>query len=128
MTSTTTKTLQRIAIGAATFAALFNIANALSARSNSNPASVAALRSAQFSNRFSDIDQTELVLHANDAAYRDGLFVGRLHAEAGKAPLTTTSRWSTNPDRASFMTAYNQSYQLSSKTARRVNSHRPIPA
>jgi hypothetical protein len=124
MTSTTTKTLQRIAIGAATFAALFNIANALSARSTSNPASVAALRSAQFS----DIDQTELVLHANDAAYRDGLFVGRLHAEAGKAPLTTTSRWSTAPDRVSFMAAYNQSYQLASKSAHRVNSHRPIPA
>jgi hypothetical protein len=26
------------------------------------------------------------------------------------------------------MTAYNQSYQLASKSAHRVNSHRPIPA
>ena len=47
---------------------------------------------------------------ASDGAYRDGLYVGRLTAEAGRGSHPPVGRWSTNADRASFIAGYRQAY------------------
>ena len=49
---------------------------------------------------------------ATNAAYRDGLYVGRLAAEQGQGASAPTARWSRDEDRASFRAGYEQSYQL----------------
>jgi hypothetical protein len=49
-------------------------------------------------------------LHATDAAYRDGLFLGRFDAEAGRSHRVCLGRWSTLPDRASFASGYEDGY------------------
>jgi hypothetical protein len=46
-----------------------------------------------------------------DAAFRDGLFLGRLDAEHGRKPHLTSGRWSTDADRRSFVSAYLQAYR-----------------
>jgi len=68
------------------------------------------------------------IAYANNAPYRDGLYVGRLHAESGRAPKTTTSRWSTAPDRAAFMEGYREGYQLAAKAAHKRNLRGPVIA
>jgi hypothetical protein len=68
------------------------------------------------------------IAYANNAPYRDGLYVGRLHAESGRAPKTTTSRWSTASDRAAFMEGYREGYQLAAKAAHKRNLRGPVIA
>jgi hypothetical protein len=46
----------------------------------------------------------------NDAAFRDGLYLGRIAAQAGAAPYIAIARWSTAEDRASFTTGYQRGY------------------
>jgi hypothetical protein len=50
-------------------------------------------------------------LLATDGAFRDGLFVGRLSAEWGRAPRPTIGRWSSERDRASFVAGYQRGYK-----------------
>jgi hypothetical protein len=50
------------------------------------------------------------VTQNNDAAFRDGLYLGRIAAEAGAAPHIAISRWSTTEDRASFSAGYQRGY------------------
>jgi len=45
---------------------------------------------------------------AGDAAYRDGLFLGKLNREAKPHMLAPVGRWSTEKDRASFLQGYRQ--------------------
>jgi hypothetical protein len=45
-----------------------------------------------------------------DAAFRDGLFLGRLDAEQGRKPQLSTGRWSTDSDRRLFVSGYVQAY------------------
>ena len=45
---------------------------------------------------------------AGDAAYRDGLFLGKLNREAKPHMLAPVGRWSTEKDRASFVQGYRQ--------------------
>jgi len=47
---------------------------------------------------------------AIDGAFRDGLYVGRLTAESGRASRPPIGRWSTNSDRVSFLAGYRQGY------------------
>jgi len=47
---------------------------------------------------------------ATNAAYRDGLYLGRLEAEHGSQPQPAAARWARAEDRASFTAGYEQSY------------------
>ena len=48
---------------------------------------------------------------ATNAAYRDGLYLGKLEAEHGSQPQPATARWARAEDRASFTAGYEQSYK-----------------
>jgi hypothetical protein len=45
-----------------------------------------------------------------EAAFRDGLFLGRLDAEHGRKPHLSTGRWSVEADRRLFVSGYLQAY------------------
>ncbi len=47
---------------------------------------------------------------ASDAAFRDGLYVGKLAAEAGRPLHAPAGRWSKEADRASFVTGFQRGY------------------
>ncbi len=47
---------------------------------------------------------------AADGAFRDGLYVGRLAAEAGRPLHPQVGRWSSERDRASFAAGYRRGY------------------
>jgi hypothetical protein len=45
-----------------------------------------------------------------DAAFRDGLFLGRQDAEHRRKPHLSTGRWSADADRRLFVSGYSQAY------------------
>jgi hypothetical protein len=47
---------------------------------------------------------------ANDAAFRDGLYLGRLARAANRQTRPPIGRWSTEKDRASFVAGYRQGF------------------
>ena len=47
---------------------------------------------------------------ATNAAYRDGLYLGKLAAERGNDPRSATRRWAKANDRAVFTAGYEQAY------------------
>jgi hypothetical protein len=47
---------------------------------------------------------------ATDAAYRDGLFLGRFDANQGRAAHMCVGRWSSEADRDSFVAGYKAGY------------------
>jgi len=47
---------------------------------------------------------------AADAAFRDGLYVGKLAAEAGRPLHAPAGRWSSDADRASFVAGFQRGY------------------
>lgn len=55
------------------------------------------------------LDRTGTI-RATDGAYRDGLFLGRFDAEAGRNHRVCVGRWSSQPDRASFASGYEDGY------------------
>jgi hypothetical protein len=50
------------------------------------------------------------VLLTNDAAYRDGLYLGKLAHAAKRQMHPPIGRWSTEKDRASFAAGYHQGF------------------
>ena len=50
------------------------------------------------------------VAQVTDAAFRDGLYLGRLAAEEGAKPHIATGRWAALEDRSSFTAGYQQGY------------------
>ena len=56
---------------------------------------------------------------ATDGAFRDGLYVGRLAAEGGRAARPPIGRWSGQQNRALFLSGYERGYNdsLASSTA-----------
>ena len=48
---------------------------------------------------------------ASDAAFRDGLFLGRLDGARGRKPHLASGRWAGDSDRRSFVAAYLQGYR-----------------
>jgi hypothetical protein len=56
---------------------------------------------------------------AMNAAYRDGLYLGKLAAEQGNEAHVATARWALTKDRESFAAGYQQSYSavLASRSA-----------
>ena len=47
---------------------------------------------------------------AANAAFRDGLYVGKLAAEAGRPMRAPAGRWSTDADRARFVAGFERGY------------------
>jgi hypothetical protein len=68
----------------------------------------------------SDVDVQ--LSEANDGAYRDGMYLGRLAAQNGEAPRISVGRWSGDEDRASFAAGYEQGY-TATMAARRDAAH-----
>ena len=52
---------------------------------------------------------------AGDAAYRDGVFVGKLNRDGRQHMLVPVGRWSTEKDRASFVQGYRQGLESSER-------------
>lgn len=52
---------------------------------------------------------------ATDAAYRDGLFLGRFDANQGRTQHICVGRWSTASDRDSFIVGYEAGYAKSAE-------------
>ena len=50
------------------------------------------------------------VLLTNDAAFRDGLYLGKLAHAANRQTHPPIGRWSTEKDRASFAAGYRQGF------------------
>jgi len=63
-----------------------------------------------------------LPTEASDAAYRDGIYLGRLAAKDGEAPHIARGRWSADEDRASFSAGYEHGY-TETMTASRDAAH-----
>lgn len=48
--------------------------------------------------------------HAANAAYRDGLFLGKLDARSGNKHRVCSGRWSAQSDRVAFVSGYEDGY------------------
>ena len=62
---------------------------------------------------FSSSEQRGLLTVAaqqNSAAYRDGMYLGKLDVENGRKPHLTTSRWVSQTDRSAFLAGYEAAY------------------
>jgi len=56
------------------------------------------------------LNQKANVPLASDAAFRDGLYVGKLAAEAGRPLHAPSGRWSKDTDRANFLAGFLRGY------------------
>jgi hypothetical protein len=54
------------------------------------------------------LDPNANAAQATNAAFRDGLYLGKLAAERGSESHVATGRWATNQDRISFAAGYQQ--------------------
>ena len=61
---------------------------------------------------------------ANDGAFRDGLYLGKLAAMGGQPSRVAIGRWSTQQDRAQFASGYRRGYDetLTATNAERARS------
>ena len=57
-----------------------------------------------------DYASNQAVAQNSDAAFRDGLYLGRLAAECGAEPHVARGRWATLGDRALFSAGYQEGY------------------
>ena len=55
---------------------------------------------------------TTTIFPSMDAAFRDGLYLGRLDAHSGSKPNPLKARWSSETDRRSFAAGYFQGYMV----------------
>ena len=56
------------------------------------------------------LDRNKGLMQNASAAYRDGIFLGKLDAEQGRAAHVSTGRWAQARDRESFGWGYRQAY------------------
>lgn len=70
---------------------------------------VAALTSTSLLTRTS-VPQGNVLSQAGNAAFRDGLHLGRFDAQSGRTRHLSVGRWSSNPDRAWFTVGYEAGY------------------
>ncbi len=70
---------------------------------------------AAVSNRATANDQATSVAsaQAGNAAFRDGLYLGKLSAKQGMTPHISSGRWSSEADRTAFAQGYRAGYQSS---------------
>jgi hypothetical protein len=73
---------------------------AIAAAALSVTASWAMLSAPKIENR------AAIILHANNAAYRDGLNQAKMHAGDGARSKPSIGRWSTDKDRSAFLEGY----------------------
>lgn len=61
---------------------------------------------------------------ANDGAFRDGLYLGKLAAQGGQQSRLAIGRWSTQQDRSQFAAGYRRGYDetLTATNAERARS------
>jgi len=52
-----------------------------------------------------------LAATATNAAFRDGLYLGKLTAKQGGSPHISRGRWSSESDRAAFAQGYQEGFQ-----------------
>jgi hypothetical protein len=64
-------------------------------------------------------NSNQAVIQNADAAFRDGLYLGKLAAQAGAEPHVARGRWATVGDRALFSAGYQEGYR-GSLTSRRI--------
>ncbi len=77
---------------------------------------VAVVRSGQVSDRNPN--------EATNGAFRDGMYQAKLDAELGRKPFLRSGRWTSDADRASFISGYEREYnRLFARTAGRNGSH-----
>ncbi len=67
------------------------------------------------------LDASENASQATNAAFRDGLYLGRLEAERGSESHVASGRWARNQDRISFAAGYQQGYDTLIATRAVVN-------
>lgn len=67
------------------------------------------------------LDPTANASQATNAAFRDGLYLGRLEAERGSESHVASGRWARNQDRISFAAGYQQGYDTLIATRAVVN-------
>jgi len=62
------------------------------------------------------------------AAFRDGLYLGKLDLEDGRAPHIAVGRWSKGSDRVSFAAGYDQAYGdgFSASASQRTLMHQAL--
>jgi hypothetical protein len=77
------------------------------------------------SNRSVNLNPKAEALLAADGAFRDGLYLGKLAAEAGQPQRPAIGRWSTGQDRATFSAGYRRGYNEFLVSAR-VSAVAPI--
>jgi hypothetical protein len=81
----------------------------------------ASLRYTDRHNQFST--PAGIAIDTTDGAFRDGLYLGRLAAEAGAEPRVARSRWGSLQDRALFSAGYQEGYSGSLASQRPPTAH-----
>jgi hypothetical protein len=71
------------------------------------------------------LDTNVNAAQATNAAFRDGLYLGRLEAERGSESHVASGRWARNQDRISFAAGYQQGYNSLIATRAVVNQADP---
>ncbi len=56
------------------------------------------------------------VQHGTDAAFRDGLFMGRHDAEQGRLRHVSTGRWSASSDRSHYQAGYEAAFDATNSS------------
>jgi hypothetical protein len=103
-----TRSIRTFVLAAAGFGLVFGVANHLPAK---------AANSAKLARKTSFAIVTDSA-RTTDAAFRDGLYLGKRHAENGESSQIPVGRWSRTEDRQRFA----EGFQLSLQNARKVSS------
>jgi hypothetical protein len=61
--------------------------------------------------RHASAEEQHLTATATDAAFRDGLYLGKLSAKQGGSAHISRGRWSSESDRTAFVRGYQEGYQ-----------------
>ncbi|HEX4544740.1 MAG TPA: hypothetical protein VH110_00180 [Candidatus Acidoferrum sp.] len=85
------------------------------------PVGLATVGLATRANRPSQLNSTDSSLEIN-AAYRDGVYLGKLDGQEGRKVRPSVGRWNAEVDRASFTTGYEKGYREA--LAQRIAEHR----
>jgi hypothetical protein len=64
-----------------------------------------------------DLTDSSLVSQAGNAAFRDGMHLGRFDAESGRTRHLSVGRWSSDSNRAWFVAGYQAGYQANTLKA-----------
>ncbi len=74
------------------------------------------------SNRNAALNPNAEARLAADGAFRDGLYLGKLAAQASQPQRPAVGRWSTEQDRSMFAAGYHRGYNESPTSSQRAQS------